>query len=68
MAKSKVTNSKRVVVTQTRSPIGRDKRFKSTLQALGLGKIGKSCEHVLSPAVVGMIRRVEAVVEIAQIH
>ena len=68
MSKSKEKESGRIVLTQTRSLIGRDTRFQATLRALGLGRIGKSCEHVLSPAVVGMIRKVETVIEVSNIH
>ncbi len=55
---------KEITVKQVRSGIGRDKRVLGTLQALGLGRIGKSRKHVSTPAVLGMIRKVEHLVEV----
>lgn len=54
----------KVVVTQTRSQIGRQPRVRDTLKALGLGSIGKSKELVLNPAVAGMIKRVAHIVSV----
>lgn len=48
----------RVVIKQTRSEIGRTQRVRDTLGALGLGRIGKSREVTLNPAIRGMIRKV----------
>jgi large subunit ribosomal protein L30 len=47
-----------VVIRQVRSGIGYDRRQKSTLQALGLGRIGKQRQHPDNPQVRGMIARV----------
>lgn len=55
---------KRIRVTQTRSVAGRTDRTKATLAALGLGKIGKSREHTVSPSLVGMIRSVVHLVKV----
>ena len=54
----------KVVVTQTRSQIGRQPRVKDTLRALGLGSIGKTSELVLNPAVAGMVKRVAHLVSV----
>ena len=53
---------KKVTVTQVKSAIRNTKRQKSTLQALGLGKIGRTVSHSLTPSVAGMIRCVENLV------
>ncbi len=55
---------KKVVVKQVRSSNNRDKRTKATLQALGLGRIGKTRNHELTPATAGMLAAVEHLVVI----
>ncbi|MBN8547812.1 MAG: 50S ribosomal protein L30 [Deltaproteobacteria bacterium] len=62
--KKQETTGKKIVVRQTRSKIGRNKEVRNTLCALGLGNIGDTCEHVASPSVLGMIRRVHSIVEV----
>ncbi len=47
-----------IVVRQVRSGIGYSQRQKSTLGALGLGRIGKQRQHPDNPQVRGMIARV----------
>ena len=63
MAAEKKTGIK-VIVRQTRSEIGRDDRVRDTLRALGLGRVGKECEHELNPSVSGMINRVKSIVRV----
>lgn len=58
---------KRVRVTQIKSGIGRTKRHNATLEALGLGRIGKSQEHPVNGALLGMVRQVHALVKIEEI-
>ena len=48
----------KVKITQVKSAIKRPEVQKRTIQALGLGKIRKSVEHELNPAIAGMIRAV----------
>ena len=55
---------KKVIVKQIRSTNNRQKETKGTLQALGLGRIGREREHVLTPATAGMIRSVQHMVVI----
>ena len=55
---------KKIVVKQIRSAIGRKPEVKATLQALGLGRIGKSKELPVNAAVEGMIKRVSYLLEI----
>ena len=56
--------SAKVRITQVRSTVGQSKAHEGTLRALGLGKIGRSAEHVESPALAGMIRHVQHLVRI----
>lgn len=54
----------RVRITQVRSAIGQSQRHRGTLRALGLGRIGRSAEHVDSPQLRGMLRQVAHLVRI----
>jgi large subunit ribosomal protein L30 len=53
-------------VTQVRSQIGQSERHRGTLRALGLGRIGKTAEHVGSPVLAGMLRKVRHLVKIEE--
>ena len=48
----------KVKVTQVRSVIGRTKRQKATIQALGLRKMNQTVEHEATPQIMGMIAKV----------
>ncbi len=50
-------------VKLVRSPIGTKERVRQTLKGLGLGKVGSSRKLVRTPAVEGMIRRVNHLVQ-----
>ena len=54
----------KVRITQVRSEIGQSQRHRGTLRALGLGKIGRSAEHVESPQLAGMLRKVRHLVRV----
>ena len=54
----------RVRVEQTRSTIGQTRAHEGTLRALGLGRIGKTAEHVHSPALEGQLRHVAHLVRV----
>jgi len=54
----------KVIISQVRSSINRPKNQKETLVALGLGRIGKSKELVLSPSLEGMIKKVSHLITI----
>jgi large subunit ribosomal protein L30 len=56
----------KVLVTQTRSAIGRPKDQKLTLQALGLKKINHSVEKEATPQIIGMINKVKHLVSITE--
>jgi large subunit ribosomal protein L30 len=53
-------------VTQVRSEIGQTERHRGTLRALGLGKIGRSAEHVEGPVLAGMLRKVRHLVKVEE--
>ena len=55
---------KKLIVKQVRSQIGRVPGTKRTLQALGLGRIGKSRELPANVAVLGMIARLDHLLEV----
>lgn len=56
----------KVVVTQVRGTNRSSGKIVKTMQALGLGRIGRSCEHVLTPSTLGMIRAVQHIVEVRE--
>lgn len=54
----------KVKVKQVRSAINREKSQKATLVALGLRKLNQVVEHESTPAIEGMIRKVQHLVEV----
>ena len=56
----------KVRVTQVRSQIGQSAPHRGTLRALGLGKIGRSREHDVSPVLAGMLRKVRHLVKVEE--
>ena len=54
----------KVRVTQIRSVVGQSRRHEGTLRALGLGRIGRTAEHVDTPALAGMLRHVAHLVKV----
>lgn len=59
---------KTVIVTQTKSPIGREGSQKKTLIGLGLNKIGRSRELEDTPSVRGMINKVKHLIHINEVR
>ena len=55
---------KKLKITQTGSPIRRDKTQRATLVGLGLNKMRKSIEVEDSPEVRGQIRKVQHLVAV----
>lgn len=53
-----------ITVTQTGSPIRREKSQRATLVGLGLGKMSKTVELEDTPAIRGMIHKVRHMVEV----
>ena len=54
----------KVIVIQVRSGNRSTKRCIATLEALGLGRIGRKKEHKLTPATQGMLNAVAHLVDI----
>ena len=61
MAAAKKTT---ITVTQTGSPIRREKGQRATLAGLGLGKMHKTVELEDTPAIRGMLDKVQHMVEV----
>ncbi len=59
-------NEKTVFVTLVRSPIGYTKDQKQTVLALGLRRMHQTIEHKDTPALRGMIRKVEHLVQVEE--
>lgn len=57
---------KSVEVRQVRSANRTTVRIQETLKGLGLGRIGNSKVHTLTPATLGMIRAVEHLVSVSE--
>ncbi|ALS97258.1 50S ribosomal protein L30 [Lacimicrobium alkaliphilum] len=58
--------AKTIKVKQTKSAIGRLPKHRATLTGLGLGRIGRVRELEDTPAVRGMINKVNYMVEIVE--
>lgn len=56
----------KVNIKQVRSIIGRSKKQKLTIEALGLGKINREVNHELTPQIQGMINKVQHLVEVTE--
>ena len=56
----------KIKITQIRSKIGATKRQKATLEALGLRKINATVEKESSPQVLGMIAKVNHLINVEQ--
>jgi|TARA_B100001750_G_C15434577_1_gene560170 large subunit ribosomal protein L30 len=62
-----MAKEKTLKIIQIKSPIGYKQKAKTTLKALGLRKIHQSVEHVDSPAIRGMINRVNYLVKVEEV-
>lgn len=57
----------KVIVKQVRSTIGRSKRQRETMVALGLRKMNASVEHEETPQIRGMINKVSHLVTVEEV-
>ncbi|MFL2995896.1 MAG: 50S ribosomal protein L30 [Cytophagales bacterium] len=64
MAKEKKT---KVSITQVKSTISQTSRQKKTITALGLGKINKTVEKLMTPQIRGMINKVNHLIEVKEV-
>jgi large subunit ribosomal protein L30 len=53
-----------VKITQVRSAIGQTARHRGTLRSLGLGRIGQTSEHMVSPSLDGKLRLVAHMIKV----
>ncbi len=60
-----MVDKKTILVTQTKSPIGRQGYQRKTLIGLGLNKIGRSKELEDTPSIRGMINKVKHLVAVS---
>ncbi|MCF8233589.1 MAG: 50S ribosomal protein L30 [Bacteroidales bacterium] len=58
---------KKIKITQVKSSIGKPKRQKRTLEALGLRKIRHSREVVVNPQIQGMINKVSHLIKVEEV-
>jgi large subunit ribosomal protein L30 len=64
---NQVQNMKKIKITQVKSGIGRTKRQKDTLTALGFKRLNQSIEIESNPAIQGMIDKVKHLLVIEEI-
>ena len=64
---SNTNENQTVFVTLVRSPIGYTKDQKQTVLALGLRRMHQTIEHQDTPALRGMIRKVEHLVKVEEV-
>ncbi|NRF39985.1 MULTISPECIES: 50S ribosomal protein L30 [Pedobacter] len=57
----------KIKITQVKSIIDRSERQKRTMQALGLTKMNQSVEVEATPAIIGMVRKVNHLIAIESI-
>lgn len=58
---------KKIKITLVKSPIDRPERQKLTLQALGLNKTNSVKEVEATPAILGMVRKVNHLVKVEEL-
>ena len=60
----KVATSRKIKITLIKSPIGNTERHKQTVRALGLHRIGQTIEQPDTPAIRGMLSKVNHLVTV----
>jgi large subunit ribosomal protein L30 len=61
-----MAQAKKLKITQTGSPIRRDKTQRATLVGLGLNKLHRSIEVEGTPEVLGQVKKVQHLVRVEQ--
>lgn len=56
----------KIKITQVRSTIRKIENQKRTIEALGLGRIGRTVEHTDTPQIRGMIEKVHHLVKVEE--
>jgi large subunit ribosomal protein L30 len=57
----------KIKITQVKSKIGSDYTQKATLIALGIKKLNHSVEHEATPAILGMVNKVQHLVIVEKV-
>lgn len=57
----------KVEITLTKSKIGRLEKHQKTIEALGLKKVGQTVVKELNPAIEGMIKAVDFMVDVKEV-
>jgi len=68
VAKKKTAEVKRIAVKQVRSGIGRPKKHRRTLEALGIKRHQQTVTHNDTPAIRGMINQISHLVEVTEVE
>ena len=61
-----MAQGKKLKITQTGSPIRRDKSQRATLVGLGLNKMGRTVEVEGTPEVLGQVRKVNHLLKVEE--
>ncbi|TPG67624.1 50S ribosomal protein L30 [Hymenobacter nivis] len=56
-----------IQVKLVRSVIDRPERQKRTVKSLGLGKMNSTVQHELNPAILGMVKSVQHLVQVTEL-
>ena len=67
MAKKKAVEVKRIAIKQIRSGIGRPRKHRRTLEALGIKRHQQTVIHNDTPAIRGMINKISHMVEVTEV-
>jgi large subunit ribosomal protein L30 len=67
VAKKKAVEVKRIAIKQIRSGIGRPKKHRRTLEALGIKRHQQTVIHNDTPAIRGMIKQISHMVEVTEV-
>ena len=54
----------KIKIKQTKSAINRPARQKATIKALGLRKLNHTVEHEATPQILGMVKKVQHLIEV----
>jgi large subunit ribosomal protein L30 len=67
VAKKKTAEGKKIAIKQVRSGIGRPKKHRRTLEALGIKRHQQTVIHNDTPAIRGMINQISHMVEVTEV-
>ena len=57
----------KVKITQVKSTIGEDRKYRKTLESLGLRRIGRSVVHEADPGTMGKLRQVFRLIKVEEV-